>query len=72
MKATALPDTLNVLRYWEIEGVHGLESECRDYLHFANLPGAVTFMGRVYTKTGWNSDRGIVCYQTNRPYARAV
>jgi hypothetical protein len=43
-----------------------------DYDGFKRLPAAVTFQGRTYGKSGWNSDNGHVAYSTGRPVARTL
>lgn len=54
-----------VLRYAFVEGVYVCHVDCRDYDHYRQLPGAIHFQGRVFGKTGWNSDTNYACYQTN-------
>jgi hypothetical protein len=43
-----------------------------DYEAFAKTPQAVSFVGRTFGRTGWNSDTGSVSYSTGVPVARAV
>lgn len=72
MNAKAIPGAINVVSYHFIEGTHVIESDCEDFDHYKRLPAAVEYMGKTLTKTGWNSDRRIVCYQSGRPFAKAV
>ena len=36
------------------------------YASYAALPAALRFGGRTYGKCGWDSDKGIACYSTER------
>jgi hypothetical protein len=53
---------------WAVE----VQIRANDYDGYKSLPGAVTFMGVILGKTGWNSDNGRVCYQEGAPVAYAL
>ena len=42
------------------------------YEEFQRLPAVVSFEGRLYGQTGWNSDRCKVYYNDDQPIAKAV
>jgi hypothetical protein len=68
MTATAIR-AITVNNHYQMESVHWLETDCADYTAWSALPPAVTFEGRSYGRTGWNSDRCIACYSTQKPVA---
>lgn len=77
--AVAVTNAIPVLLHHHIKEGGGrgvedyiIETTCVDYDAYKALPTAVRFEGRLYTKTGWNSDTGLACYKTGRPFAVAV
>lgn len=60
------------VRPWTLDATHGLTVDCHDYDEFRSLPRAVSFGGRDYVRTGWNSDLGTACYRDDVPFATAV
>ena len=63
-------DGILVNTFYQLEGVHWLETDCADYDAWKALPAVVAYEYRAYAKTGWNSDSGKACYSTNKPFAR--
>ena len=51
------------------DGVGYLELPCVDYDDLKTLPHAVLYMGQTYVRTGWDSDRCVACFKTNREVA---
>ncbi len=83
MKATAIENSIVILRSefceawrtvdgFEVPAAFFLETPCRDYSELLSLPNAVTFEGRLYGKSGWNSDTYKAYYNTNIKTARKV
>lgn len=70
--AKRILDVIPVLAEHVIGKDYILETVCEDYDGYKELPNVVRYFGRVYTKTGWNSDRGLACYKTAAFYAVAV
>ena len=68
MKAVAI-EAIDIIQQSKIGPVFVLETSCRDYEHYSNLPVAVSYNCRVYVKTGWSSDTYRACYKTGVPYA---
>ena len=68
MTATRV-EAVNVVSTWTFEGVTVVETECPDYDTFRSLPGAVSFEGRVYGRSGWNSDTGRCYYRSDAKFA---
>jgi len=61
-----------ILGSTECEGVGCLVTGCEDYDEFRALPQVVSQSGRLYGRTGWNSDRQVAYYQTNARIAMEV
>lgn len=72
MKASIVPDMINVAVASTCEGTLCLVVDCRDFDHFTKLPAALLFEGRVCGKSGWNSDRGAAYYQSSVALAHVV
>lgn len=62
----------SVSKTFNIDGITGIYVDCADFDAFAKLPAAVEFIGKVLGKTGWNSDFGYACYQSNATLAFPV
>ena len=71
-KARAIVDSVTVVQAYDYEGIGFLATYCGDYEHFAQLPAAVTFEGRAFGKAGWNSDRFVAYYRTDRKFALSL
>lgn len=69
MEAKRVVGTIIVLAHFDIDGEKILETNCEDYDRFCYIPDVVNFEGRIYCKTGWNSDTGRACYKHGRNYA---
>lgn len=65
-------DAIVLLVAQRIEGDLILETTCRDYDHYIELPDVVTYNGVMCGKTGWSSDRNYACYKSNAMIARKV
>jgi len=52
-------------------GLRCIIAPCADYQELKRLPSAVIFEGRLYGRTGWNSDRHVAYYRTDAPVAMA-
>lgn len=54
----------------QFDGGTCLTVDCSNgYDDFKSLPQAVTFNGKVFGKTGWNSDRGVAYYRDDEMVA---
>lgn len=67
-KATRV-DAVDVVSSYELDNEHWLVVPCCDYDTFKDLPRAVKFDGRLYGRTGWNSDSGQGYYCTGKQVA---
>lgn len=54
------------------DGVTALKVDCYDFDAYQALPSVVEFDGRLFGKTGWNSDTGLGCYRDDCRVARAA
>lgn len=68
----AVPFAAIPVRPWACDATHGLTVDCHDYEEFRSLPRAVSFGGRVYVRTGWNSDLGTAYYRDDVPFGLSV
>ena len=68
-RAQAIIESIVVTQSYDYEGVGFLCTFCHDYDQFAQLPAGVMFEGRSFGKTGWNSDRCVAYYRTDRKFA---
>lgn len=64
MKVTEVPRTIVVRAQHEVAGDRLLETDCRDYDHYCNLPDVVEYQGTIFGKTGWNSDKQLAYYSS--------
>lgn len=69
--AKPLPELLAV-NYYHFRGSEYLEASCKDADKYTELPDAVEFEGRVFGKTGWNSDVGFAYYKPGQTFATIV
>lgn len=53
-------------------GIGVLMVKCDDSDCFLSLPKALSYKGKQFGKTGWNSDRYIAYYRTDRELCFAV
>lgn len=83
MNATNLPDLFPVYSHSEDPenpGVYWLNLEIPidpsngyyTYENLQKLPKVLKYDGRVYVRTGWNSDVGRAYYRTGLPVARSA
>ena len=47
------------------DGVTVLTVDVADYMHFIRSPMALRFNGRLYGRSGWNSDRHVGHYRSD-------
>ena len=70
--AASASTAVRVLGRDEMDGVSCLTVPCpEDYETFRTLPQAVTFDGRTYGLTGFNSDRHVAYYRSDAAVAGA-
>lgn len=70
--ATSLPQVYKVLNYGQLpDGERFIEVSCLNYDGYVRLPDGMDFEGRVYTRTGWNSDTQVAYYKAGAAYAVA-
>lgn len=72
MQAKRVRDAVAILAEHSLGKERVLETSCADFDEYSELPNVVRYFGRVYTKTGWNSDKGMAYYKTGNFYAVAV
>lgn len=70
--AHAIANAVEVLVNYPMDGYWWLECPCADYDALTLLPVAVEFEGRRYGRTGWNSDRGVAYFSTQRAFATGI
>lgn len=71
MEAKIVRDHIPVRADYHLSDCRCLEVDCADYDAYAALPRVVEKDGELFGLTGWNSDRGVACYKTGVPLARA-
>jgi hypothetical protein len=71
-KATRV-DLLQIVQYGRLpDGVHIVEVPCADHDAYLKLPKGLSFEDRTYGLSGWNSDRCVAYYRTDRLVARPL
>lgn len=55
-----------------LDGILFAETSCDGYEHFKLLPQVIEFRGRRLGKSGWNSDRNICYYRSDKTTAKVV
>lgn len=70
--ATAIPNTFAPITAYAFGGHYWLEIACHDYDEFRIQPSGLEYEGRVYGRTGWNSDRCVAYYSTRVKLAMGV
>jgi hypothetical protein len=68
-KAQPIAHSIEVSHHYLHEGIGYLEVPIIDYDTVKALPAALSFEGRRYGKTAWNSDRCVAYYRTDRSFA---
>ena len=48
------------------DGVKVVQLDVADYVDFIRSPHAIEYDGDVYGRSGWNSDRHVVYYRTDK------
>ena len=69
MEAKIVANAISVIESAVCEGILCLTVDCHDYDHYASLPHAVSYEGKVCGKTGWNSDKNRAYYMGNAKVA---
>jgi hypothetical protein len=65
VKATEIPiRTVDVVSAYLFQGIYFLETAVSGYDGLKDYPSLVTFEGRKYERTGWNSDTNIVYFRS--------
>lgn len=73
MKANQVKDAIPVESIEILpNGITCLITSCKDYDHYATLPCVVNFDGKLFGKTGWNSDTNKACYKSHTSVAFKV
>lgn len=72
MDATAMTDKIPIKDHQKLDGdvecvIIGMDNG--SYACYRALPGAITFRGRLYGKSSWNSDKDECCYRTDKAVA---
>lgn len=69
MIAKIVPGAYSIVAAAWVEGTFCLVLDCENYQEYHDLPAALSYEGRVCAKTGWNSDKNVAYYQSNRTVA---
>jgi hypothetical protein len=70
MLAQSLQNAISVKQAETLpNGVKVVMIDCCDYYDFTQKPHAVSYEGQVYGRTGWNSDKMIAYYRTDKKVA---
>ena len=67
--ANPINNAVEVLSSYSMDGHFWLTTPCDGYDALKALPFALSFEGREYCRSGWNSDSNIAYYTTARKYA---
>ena len=73
--ATAVKDAVEIETVWERDGIGCIEvalDSADPYASFKKLPSAVEYNGRVYGKSGYDSDVNRAYFRTDKPIAHAI
>ena len=54
------------------DGTRCLMVAVTDYADYKKTPAAVEYQGRVYGRTGWNSDRMVAYFKSDREFGQKV
>tara|TARA_R110002096_G_scaffold188696_3_gene368651 strand:- start:942 stop:1181 length:240 start_codon:yes stop_codon:yes gene_type:complete len=70
MQAKPLENALSVKSMETLpDGVKVVTLDCRDCAAFGRTPSALEYDGEVFGRTGWNSDRFVVYYRSDKKVA---
>ncbi len=70
MKAQAIHNAVAVITHSVLpSGVKVVVAPCDGYQGFDKLPKGITFNGVPYGLTGWNSDRNVAYFRTDKVVA---
>lgn len=75
LEATPIPHAVEIAQAYDYEGVGFLYVDIAPddpYGAFKRLPAGVTFQGRTYGKSGFDSDKNMAYYRTDHPVAVAL
>lgn len=68
--ATAIKNAVEVVEVQKLpDGDVCIITDCPDYDAYRALPKAVSFDGKNFGLTGWNSDTGRACYKASKKFA---
>lgn len=70
MKAQPINNAIEVISHESLPcGIKVVVTPCIDQDGFVSLPKAITFNGATYGRSGWNSDRNVAYFRTDRAVA---
>lgn len=71
LKATLIPDAIEVIGKYELTGDKWIITSigANNYDGYEKSPVALSYKGKAYGRTGWNSDTGHVYYCTRKAFA---
>ena len=73
MQATPIQNALTVRNAETLpDGAKVVTIDVADYMNFINTPHAIEYDGQVYGRTGWNSDKFVAYYRTDKKVARVI
>ena len=71
--AKKLSDSIRVIEAYTLpDGVNFVSVPCADYAALKDLPDAISYECQLYGWTGWDSDRCVAFYKTDRAFAFRV
>lgn len=70
--ATPVKDRIVVDNLYDYAGVGYLEIKVEDWAGVKRLPEVLDVRGRLYAYSGWNSDRMVAYFRTDRVTGKAV
>lgn len=65
MKTAKRIEAITITGEFSFENEMGITTDCIDYDEYHNLPQVVEYRGRVFGKTGWNSDLNLAYFRTD-------
>jgi hypothetical protein len=72
MVTSVVSDAMSVIMACPIDSVLCLAVDCADFDAYKSLPAALSYNGIVCGLSGWNSDKCVAYFQSNKPVAYKV
>jgi len=72
MVADVVDNAMTVIMAVPIDGVLCLAVDCENFDAYKRLPAALSYNGIVCGLSGWNSDKCVAYFQSNKPVAYKV